>query len=375
MTVRMALLTAPGAGAIATIALRGPTAYSLVRDLALPPLPAEPQGGRVWLRRLQNAATDLSDEVVIAILGAGDEQSVELHCHGGRQATQWLVNLLAQRGAEECNWQELETSTAPKQATAALDVLTNALTARTASIALDQYRGAWARAIDDIAAALAAKRFNDAAEMSAALERRADIGRHLATPWRVTVAGAVNVGKSSLVNAIAGYKRSVVSPTPGTTRDVVTVAIALAGWPVEVADTAGWRDSTDAVESEGIARAQSTAAESDLILWVLDQSAIPQWPPANLGRSIVVINKTDLPAAWEAGPLSASHVSAETSAGIGDLCDRIAEALVPSPPPPGAAVPFTPELASGIASVGESIRNKAIEAAQEKLANLRVECN
>ena len=78
------------------------------------------------------------------------------------------------------------------------------------------------------------------------------VAEHLDRPWRVVIAGAPNVGKSSLVNALAGFARSLVSPTAGTTRDVVTTRIALDGWPIELCDTAGQRESADAVESAGI---------------------------------------------------------------------------------------------------------------------------
>ncbi len=86
------------------------------------------------------------------------------------------------------------------------------------------------------------------------------------------VAGRPNVGKSRLLNALAGYERAIVDPTPGTTRDVVTVRTALDGWPVELADTAGLRDSDDAIESAGIALARARQADADLTLLVLDRS-------------------------------------------------------------------------------------------------------
>ena len=105
------------------------------------------------------------------------------------------------------------------------------------------------------------------------LARYAPLGRRLTAPWRVVVAGPPNVGKSSLVNALAGYQRSIVAPTPGTTRDVVTTRLAIDGWPVELADTAGVREATDALETQGVRLAREATAAADLCLWVLDASA------------------------------------------------------------------------------------------------------
>src|SRR5205823_6640829 len=79
-----------------------------------------------------------------------------------------------------------------------------------------------------------------------------------------------NVGKSSLINALAGYQRSIVAPTPGTTRDVVRVPVALDGWPVELLDTAGLRGDAPALEAAGIEQAREQAASADLCVWVLD---------------------------------------------------------------------------------------------------------
>ena len=109
----------------------------------------------------------------------------------------------------------------------------------------------------------------------------------------VAIAGPVNVGKSSIINRLAGRSAAIVSPHAGTTRDVIEIHLDLGGYPVTVLDTAGLRDSADPVEQEGVRRARERAAEADLVLWVVDAAAAeprtvaggPGWAAArSLGR-------------------------------------------------------------------------------------------
>ena len=86
----------------------------------------------------------------------------------------------------------------------------------------------------------------------------------------VAIAGPPNAGKSTLLNRIARREAAIVSPLPGTTRDVIEVHLDLDGYPVTLLDTAGIRDSDDPVEQEGVRRARERAAEADLVLWVVD---------------------------------------------------------------------------------------------------------
>jgi tRNA modification GTPase len=353
----VACLTPPGTGAIATLGLRGPRAWDVVRRLfrprsSGPALPAEPEPGRVWLGRLGDG---LSDQVVVTVplpLAAAGGPWVEVHCHGGREVVRLLLDTFGAHGVSRCSWQELERRTAgrPLKALAAA-ALAEAGTVRTAAILLDQYQGALEQALTAVLAALDRDDPAEAGRLLAELEGRAALGRHLTAPWRVIVAGAPNVGKSSLVNALAGYQRSVVAATPGTTRDVVTAALAVEGWPVELTDTAGLRTDAGPLEEEGIRRAEAALASADLCLWVLDASAPPAWPRAPAGAVRLVVNKTDLPAAWDLGEAAgAVWVSARTGAGLPDLCRELGRWLVPNPPPPGAAVPFTPSLGARVAA-------------------------
>jgi tRNA modification GTPase len=127
-------------------------------------------------------------------------------------------------------------------------------------------------------------------------------GERLRDGLQVVIAGAPNVGKSTLLNRLARRDVAIVSPTAGTTRDVIEVHLDLGGYPVTVRDTAGIRSTTDAVEQEGVRRAEHWAMASDLILWVLDARTID---PAGIDAAAaslrayqrpgwLVLNKCDL---------------------------------------------------------------------------------
>ena len=94
-------------------------------------------------------------------------------------------------------------------------------------------------------------------------------GERLRDGLVVAIAGPPNAGKSTLLNRIARREAAIVSPIPGTTRDVIEVHLDLDGYPVTLLDTAGIRDSDDPVEQEGVRRARERAAEADLVLWVV----------------------------------------------------------------------------------------------------------
>jgi tRNA modification GTPase len=124
-------------------------------------------------------------------------------------------------------------------------------------------------------------------------------GERLRDGLVVAIAGPVNVGKSSIINRLAGRSAAIVSPHAGTTRDVIEVHLDLGGYPVTMLDTAGLRDSGDPVEQDGVRRARERAAEADLVLWVVDATAAEPVPPqADLGvqspETWIVFNKCDI---------------------------------------------------------------------------------
>jgi tRNA modification GTPase len=375
-----ACLTPPGAAAIAVLAIRGRAAWEVVRGLFRPRsaagrvLPEVPEIGRVWLGRL---GADLADEVVLTVKEVVPLPWIEVHCHGGPEVIRFLLETFAEKGVCRCAWPDfLRRALAdPLQAEAAI-ALSEARTSRTAGILLDQYHGAFRSAVLAVLETLQsadparARRFLDD------LARHISLGRHLTEPWRIVLAGAPNVGKSSLLNALAGYQRSIVTATPGTTRDVVTTQIALDGWPVELADTAGIRGEARPLEEQGIQRARAAAASADLCLWLLDASTPPVWPDPALKRVRLVVNKVDLSPVWDLQQAcGASHVSALTGKGITELCQVLGEWLVPDPPPSGAAVPFTSWLCDRVEAARALSRVEQVGGAIALLQDLVVPDN
>jgi tRNA modification GTPase len=150
----------------------------------------------------------------------------------------------------------------------------------------------------------------------------------------VAIAGPPNVGKSTLMNALARREVAIVSPHAGTTRDVIEVQLDLDGYPVTVIDTAGVRETDDPVEQEGVRRARARAAEADLVLWLIDarnEAVLPE----STGPTWTVRNKIDLGgegaapggSAQLAGPGSGEAVLA-ISASRGDGIQELVGALV-----------------------------------------------
>lgn len=369
----LSCLTPPGRAALATLALSGPHAWPAVRALFRPrkgELPATPEPGAFWLGRM---GEELADDVVVAVKRVEPTAWVEVHAHGGPEVVRLLTELFASRGLRPGPWPELlgHAGEDPLRGAAAL-ALAHAPTTRTAAILLDQLNGAFASALAEISAALSRGEVGAAVAPLAGLARRARLGRRLTAPWRVVVAGAPNVGKSSLVNALAGYQRAIVAPTPGTTRDVVTTALAIDGWPVELADTAGLRELADPLEEEGIRRARERARQADLCLWLLDAATEAVWPSFRGDNILLVVNKVDLPPAWDlAQAPGAVRVSAATGAGLAELCSALSRRLVPEPPAAGLAVPFTEALAGGVEEALRQVEAGQAAEAEQTLARLR----
>lgn len=375
-SVYVVLLTPEGRGAVATLLVAGPRATALVGDLfcsaAGKRLDEFPLGRIVYGR-----FRDPEGEELIVCRRALDE--VEVHCHGGAAAcTRWIAALV-ERGAQCIDWRQWLTQQAldrscddPLTASAAI-ALAEARTQRTAAILLDQFNGALRREIDAIAAALAAQNFSSAQQRLKALADRAQVGLHLTQSFQVVLAGRPNVGKSSLINALVGYQRAIVFDQPGTTRDVVTALSAIDGWPVELADTAGLRASSEPIEIEGVQRARARLASADSIVLVFDASQA--WTSdddsllADFPAPLIVYNKSDLASEIGVSRPAGILTSAVKGAGLDELLAALAKQLVPVPPPPRAAVPFTASQYVEIEALLAAVQDGDIAKASALLAN------
>jgi len=164
-------------------------------------------------------------------------------------------------------------------------------------------------------------------------------GERLREGLRVAIAGPPNAGKSTLFNRLARREAAIVSPFPGTTRDVLELHLDLSGYPVTVLDTAGIRETNDPVEREGVRRASEQAAGANLVLWVVDASArewqtlqLPATKVASESITWLVVNKIDLVAGEEPRRIESrfdrkeivNFVSSTTGAGVDELVNAIA---------------------------------------------------
>lgn len=324
------LLTPPGSAAIAVIGIDGVGSNSLISKVFFPAnRRAETKQISPGIR-FGNFGTEQGDEVVLL---TRNDQRFEIHSHGGTVVVEWILQTLMKHGARRVK-EPLSVWTDPE----AGRLLPRAKTVRCASILLDQAKGAYLQASQNLDE-----------RTRATLAKNARVGPHLVDPWNIVIAGRPNAGKSSLMNALAGYSRSVVSAIPGTTRDTVSLEIALDGWPIRVTDTAGLRNAVDEIESEGIRRATQSLFEADLVIWLGDLelddplSGFEQIQNVEQSKILVAYNKCDyFPGLSFPGP----GISAINGDGVSELVQEIVTRLVPDPPMPGEPVPYTPELAA-----------------------------
>ena len=347
-------LTPRGRGAIATLFLAGRDAFAVLEPCLDFPHHSRPTAAQPHFEnnvpvfayfQLANAREEV-------ILDIRRRDMISLHCHGGDAVVNAIETALVERGAVVRTWQDWLLETPESEffphhkpldmiQREALQLLPYAETELTAQLLLAQYHGALSRRIGQMMRLLegaSSGTSSDSAVQEAAaildsLLHSYESGKHLTTPFRVGLIGPVNVGKSSLMNALLGFNRSITSQVAGTTRDAVSAKTVISGWPVMLIDTAGVRETPNPIEQEGILRMQTVMADSDLLLLVTDATLqqtdpLPVIPgvPKNV-PVIHVANKIDLVNLQVS--LHFQHhpecvpVSAMTGVGINQLNDSI----------------------------------------------------
>ena len=377
------LVTPPGSGGIAVIEVRGPRAADAVAAVFAPKSGCawrdEPAGRLHYGHVLDGDA--VVDEVLVCVAardGAG--QVVEVNCHGGIVTAAEIMRLLVGAGATEARPDEsVERAAGECEFDAvqaeALAALPRAHTRLAARMLCDQLGGALSDALRAIRPDAPG-----AADALGALASSAAFGRALVTPRRVALVGSPNAGKSTLFNALVGHHRTIVSPTPGTTRDFVNEFIVLGGYPVELVDTAGLRRQGDVVEMKGVEAAWQVASEADVLVLLVDGAGEATEAERELAgslapqRPLIVGSKSDLATGRGGSPDAAECV---VSAATGDGLAALEAAILARLPdasrwPAGSAVAFTARHEEVLRDAARLARAGQAKAAGEKVGELLV---
>jgi tRNA modification GTPase len=355
-----AIATASGRGGIGIVRVSGRACRSIATAL----LGGLPEPRAAELHRFRDAGGEPIDEG-IALFFPGPasftgEDVLELQGHGGGVVLDLLLRRVLELGARAAEPGEftqrafLNDKLDLAQAEAVADLIDSG-SAQAARAALRSLQGEFSSQVHDLAEAVLELRMWIEAAIDfpeeevdflgdRALDARLDVirrrfaelaetarqGTLLRDGLTLVIAGRPNAGKSSLLNRLAGYDAAIVTPVPGTTRDVLRERIEIDGLPLHILDTAGLREAPDEVEAEGIRRAHLELARADRVLFVVDASdaaavaaiekdlaALPSGAPCTL-----VLNKIDRAggeAMVEHGDVVRVHLSAATGAGLGLL--------------------------------------------------------
>ncbi|WP_242111730.1 tRNA uridine-5-carboxymethylaminomethyl(34) synthesis GTPase MnmE [Luteimonas aquatica] len=354
----VAIATAPGAGGVGIVRLSGPRARTIGETVCARPLaPRQAQ----YARFADDDGAVIDDGIALLFRAPASytgEDVVELQAHGSPAVLQQLLRRCLALGARDARPGEFseraflngKLDLAQAEAVADLIAAADTRAARAARRALD---GAFSRRVEAIAAELLALRVHTEAAIDfadepldtlggaqlragldaaiAALEAllaEAERGQKLRDGLHAVIVGPPNAGKSSLLNALAGSERAIVTDIAGTTRDLLRETIRIDGVELTLVDTAGLRETEDAIEREGVRRAHAELARADLAIAVLDARQ-PEADRAAVADAIAgvplrlwLLNKSDLlpqaqhDAVADDGGDAVVHVSARTGAGL-----------------------------------------------------------
>jgi tRNA modification GTPase len=346
-----ALASARGKSGVAVVRISGPLAFWTVENLS----GSVPKMRHASLRVLKDQQGDVLDEALVICFGKGasftGEESAELQLHGSIAIIKAVLEELSKfdglRMAEageftrralenECldlaqveglaDLIESETEAQRKQA---MRVLSGALGDKASGWRISLIRAAALIeatidfADEEVPIDVSPEVLELLAGVMLELEREVSgvlISERIREGFEVAIVGPPNVGKSTLLNALAGREAAITSEIAGTTRDVIEVRMDLAGLPVTLLDTAGLRDTTDIVETVGIARAKERAERADLrVILISSPTSIPEIIPKK--GDLIIVGKDD------DGSLMETSVSGKTGQGVEQLITSISEQL------------------------------------------------
>ena len=325
-----AIATPPGRGGVGIVRVSGPQALAIGQAVS----GRVPEPSRVLFATFRDAEGQPMDQGLLLAFRAPHsftgEDVVELQGHGGPVIMDLLLERCLQLGARLARPGEfserayLNDKIDLAQAEAIADLI-DAETRAGARLAMRSLAGEFSRRIEALREAMirlrmyveaaidfpeeeidfladhrVAKDLQSLIDHLAQVRQSAEVGRVMREGMTLVIAGRPNAGKSSLLNALAGAERAIVTEVPGTTRDTLREQIQIDGMPVHLVDTAGLRETDDRVERIGVERARAELAAADRILWVYDGAADPGhagFDPAELPEGVPVTfvhNKVDL---------------------------------------------------------------------------------
>ena len=406
-----ALASGYGTAGVAVIRVSGPKANSVLSKISGEPTPKPRLAS---LRRLREIKTgyDIDDAIVIWFPGPASftgEDIVEFHTHGGTAVISGIFSAIS--SIESCRManpgeftrRAFENRKLDLTSAEAVADLVAAETTEQRRQALAQYDGALANIYDGWRTKLTEILANTEVMIDFSDEEIPDdlnstnkhnilcikkvitqyiddknIGERIRTGFRVAIIGEPNVGKSSLLNKIAGREAAIVSKTKGTTRDIIEVHIQLGGYSVIIADTAGLRETQEEVESEGVRRARKLAEDADMKLVMFDATHFPNI--AEISKkyldddAIAVFNKVDIinqPVPFELDFHKAFLISALTGEGLDPLLstlqDKIQKRLKNAEIPPLTRARHRESLEAVLDALGRAERAVLPELAAEDL--------
>lgn len=357
-----AIATAPGRAGVAIVRISGPDAFRIAETLS----GTLPEPGRFRLSEIRDGAAATIDRAIVLAFGAPrsytGEDVAEIQCHGGQVTPRRILEACLAAGARLARRGEfterafLNGKIDYSQAESVLDLI-NAKTERAADAALSGMEGKARRkarelyesalelsttleyALDVSEDELPPSFAESVADRASALDaclgsaiRQARENKLLRSGALVVLAGAPNAGKSSLMNALLGENRAIVSERPGTTRDSIEEWLDIDGYPVRLVDTAGMRSTEDAIEAEGVRRTEELVAKADIVLLLTpaDAPVAAPEPPCGIPGGtlrIGVLTKCDLLHGDGRPFADRIPVSAKTGAGLDRLKSEIAARL------------------------------------------------